>query len=57
MGDVMLKNLLVKNDYTIHYPELVDKDGDFTYCGEEFKVCEKKLQLEDVDDEESNYIE
>ena len=57
VGDVMLNNLLRKNNHTIHYPKHVDSGGDFTYCGEEFVVCEKYIGMENTDIEETDYFE
>lgn len=37
-GETILRNLLNKNDSTIHIPIHVDKDGDFEYAGEQFKM-------------------
>ena len=45
-GEVMLNNLLQKNNMTIHYPKLVCSDGDFTYCGEQFSMIEEVLSKE-----------
>lgn len=44
-GNVIIKNLLDKNNGIIHYPQLVDKDGDFEYCGKQFKIFEKELEV------------
>lgn len=46
-GAVMLKNLLNKNDRTIHYPMRSCTVGDFEYCGEQFIMCEKVIANED----------
>ena len=44
-GNVIIKNLLAKNNGIIHYPQLVDEDGDFEYCGKQFKMFEKELEV------------
>lgn len=43
-GDTMIRNLLRNNDNTICYPEKVDTDGDFTYCGMNFKMKTYKVK-------------
>ncbi len=48
-GNVIIKNLLNKNNGIIHYPQLVDKDGDFEYCGKQFKIFEKELEVTSYD--------
>lgn len=53
VGDVMIENLLKKNNYKIHFPMQVESDGDFEYCGAEFKICEKQIdngRIEDIDE-------
>ena len=42
-GDVIIKNLLKQHDNIIHYPCLVDDDGDFEYCGMQFKMQEMEV--------------
>lgn len=42
-GDVILKNILQKNNNVIHFPFKVDKNGEFEYCGEHFIMCEKRI--------------
>lgn len=46
-GEVIIKNLLQKNNYMVHYPVLVESDGEFEFGGEQFIICQKKF--EDVD--------
>lgn len=50
-GNIIIRNLLRRNDYIIHYPEL-DVAGEFEYCGEHFTIKQKKV--ENLDDD---YIE
>lgn len=47
-GEVIIKNLLQKNNHMIHYPVLVNSDGEFEFGGEQFIICEKKF--EEVDE-------
>ena len=44
-GEVILDNLLKKNDNNIHYPKKVESntEGSFEYCGEHFIMSEKKI--------------
>jgi len=42
-GDTILDNLLQKNNMKIHFPQYTDEDGDFEYCGENFRMTEKKV--------------
>lgn len=44
VGQTIIKNLLKKNNI-IHYPKLVDDNGDFKYSGREFKMCEKEIKV------------
>ena len=46
-GMAIVTNLLKMNDFTIHYPVMVDCDGDFTFCGRQFKM-ESKVIEEDL---------
>lgn len=48
-GEVFLKNLLRENGNVIHYPELVNGDGEFEYCGENFVMREKVIYGEEDD--------
>lgn len=42
-GDVILDNLLKNKGGIIHFPQLVNDNGDFEYCGENFVMCEKVI--------------
>lgn len=42
-GDVILDNLLKNKNGVIHFPQLVDGDGEFEYCGENFVMCEEVI--------------
>lgn len=42
-GDVILDNLLKNKCGIIHFPQLVNDNGDFEYCGENFVMREKKI--------------
>ena len=42
-GNVIIDNLLKRNKGVIHYPKLVTENGDFEYCGKQFKMIEKEL--------------
>ena len=44
-GQTILNNLLKKNNYTIHIPVHVDCEGDFEYCGEQFKMIESVVEI------------
>ena len=46
-GEVILENLLKNNNRIIHYPQLVDGDGEFEYCGENFVMCKKIIGGDD----------
>ena len=37
-GDVIVRRILMKNEYKIQYPMIVDSDGEFVFCGKEFKM-------------------
>lgn len=43
-GEVIIENLLKKNNYIINYPVLVSSNGDFEFGGEQFIMCRKKLK-------------
>lgn len=47
-GNVILDNLLEKNNYTIKYPVLTCNNGEFEYGGEQFEIHQKKLKEGDV---------
>lgn len=51
-GDVILDNLLQRNERKIKFPKHVEANGDFVYCGEQFVMCEKV-----VDGEFNDYTE
>jgi len=42
-GEKIIDNLHKRNNGIIHYPVKVEKDGDFEYCGENFKMCKKAI--------------
>lgn len=44
-GDVIIENLLERNDHTICYPYRVE-NGDFEYGGEQFVMCQKQYKSE-----------
>ena len=48
-GNVILNNLLRNKNGIIHFPKLVEQDGEFEYCGEKFVMYEKKIGS-DIDD-------
>lgn len=41
-GDIIIKNLLEKNNHIINYPVLVKAEGDFAFGGEQFIMRKKK---------------
>ena len=43
-GEVIIDNLLDKNDHMINYPVLVKSDGDFEFSGEQFIMYQKKYE-------------
>lgn len=43
-GEVIIDNLLDKNEHMINYPALVKSDGDFEFGGEQFVMCHKKYE-------------
>lgn len=43
-GEIIIENLLEKNDNTINYPVSVKSDGEFEFGGEQFIMCQKKLE-------------
>lgn len=48
-GNTILKNLLKLNGDTIHFPERVNENGEFEYCGEQFVMREKIVSGEYYD--------
>lgn len=46
-GEVIISNLLEKNNNTINYPMLVKSDGEFEFGGEQFIMCQKQFEEED----------
>ena len=42
-GDVILDNLLQNNGGVIRFPKVVEDGGEFTYCGEQFTMCERMV--------------
>ncbi len=44
-GNEIINNLLFKNEGRISYPQL-DENGDFEYCGERFRVKNKKIEVD-----------
>ncbi len=43
-GEVIIKNLLEKNDYIMNYPVLAKSYGEFEFGGEQFVMCQKKFK-------------
>lgn len=43
-GEIIIENLLEKNNNIINYPVLVKLDGDFEFGGEQFVMCQKKFE-------------
>jgi hypothetical protein len=46
-GDIILQNLLKKHDGLISYPKLVDEQGEFEYCGEQFIMQQTRIEVID----------
>lgn len=46
-GDVILRHLLEKNNYTLHYPLRVDCHGEFEFGGEQFIMQTKTAERND----------
>jgi len=44
-GSTIIRNLLRKNNYTIHYPLTTKSNGEFAYCGLQFNMCEKEVEV------------
>ena len=47
-GEIIIKNLLQKNNHMIHYPVLVNSNGEFEFGGEQFTIYKKRF--EEVDE-------
>lgn len=47
-GDVMIENLLAKNNYIVNYPMRVPSGGEFEFGGEQFVMCQKKVKEGDA---------
>lgn len=47
-GDIIIKNLLRKNNNQISYPRLSDDNIDFTYCGRNFEMYSTTIGGDDV---------
>lgn len=43
-GEVMIDNLLEKNDHTINYPVRVETNGEFEFGGEQFVMCKREYK-------------
>lgn len=43
-GEIIIENLLEKNSNTINYPVSVKSDGEFEFGGEQFIICQKKIE-------------
>lgn len=48
-GDVIVENLLLKNNYKIKYPIMVDDNGDFTWNGNQYKMIQTEVKKGDED--------
>jgi len=48
-GDIIIENLLKKNNYIVEYP-IEDKNGDIEYCGERFSLYSKEIESEEIYD-------
>ncbi len=44
-GDKIIENLLSHNGNKISYPQQVADGGEFTYCGKQFIMCEKEMEV------------
>lgn len=55
-GDIFVRNLIKHNDNIIHYPMVVDCAGEFEYCGHQFTMKQKALEVdyEEIDSYEGN---
>ena len=43
-GEVIIDNLLEKNDHIINYPVQVETDGEFEFGGEQFVMCKREYK-------------
>lgn len=43
-GEVIIENLLKKNDYSINYPVMTRQNGEFEFGGEQFIMRRKKIR-------------
>lgn len=48
-GNVILNNLLKRNGNVISFPQRVDTNGEFEYCGEQFVMISKEIGGDDDD--------
>ena len=48
-GEKILSNLLKQSKNKIHYPQVVTEGGEFTYCGKQFIMCEKEVEVKEDD--------
>ena len=46
-GDIIIENLLDKNDRLIHYPVRTESQGEFSFGGEQFILCARRLDPEE----------
>lgn len=46
-GEVIIENLLEKNNHMMNYPVLVKSNGEFEFGGEQFIMCQKKIKEEE----------
>lgn len=47
-GEIIIDNLLEKNNNVINYPVLVKSDGEFEFGGEQFVMCQKKFEEDET---------
>ena len=53
-GDIIVKNLIKRNNNIIHYPAVVAGKGEFEYCGRQFNMKELEVDYAEVDSDEGN---
>ena len=55
-GKTIIRNLLKQNNCIISFPEVVSDRGEFEYCGRQFVMTKKKLEVdyEEIDSYEGN---